>query len=162
LTLETNELSKTSSNPLSATRNSQSLSLTPHETRRIVLTLKSGSPALRARLNDDALKVDNEVVLLPEAKRPVRVALRVRDAAGRALVEKAVQSARNAWLTPTDPELVITDEAETGTESATGWLLRIIAEKDAASFLGPFVMDRAHPLTAGLSLGGVVWGCGKA
>src|SRR5262249_6011954 len=37
-----------------------------------------------------------------------------------------------------------------------------IHEKEAASYLGPFVIDRTHPLTEGLSLGGVVWGSGRS
>jgi hypothetical protein len=148
--------------PQSTIRNPQSIPLGPHETRRILLTLKAGAPALRARLSDDALHVDNEVILLPEANRTVRVDLRMRDAALRAPVEKAVQSLQNITLTSDKPELVITDASESNIDSADAWTLRIIAEKDAASFLGPFVVDRAHPLAEGLSLGGVVWGSGRS
>jgi hypothetical protein len=58
------------------------------------------------------------------------------------------------------PELVIAD-AGTEIENPEAWSLQIISEKDAASFLGPFVVDRAHPLSEGLSLGGAVWGSGR-
>jgi hypothetical protein len=40
-------------------------------------------------------------------------------------------------------------------------LLSIKKEKNAVAYSGPFVMDKAHPLTEGLSLRGVVWGAGK-
>lgn len=146
----------------SESANSQSISLGAGETKRVLLTLKLGAPALRARLSDDALAVDNEVTLLPESGKIVRVDLRVRDAALRALVEKAIGSSQNALLAADRPDLVITDESGANVESVEAWTLRIIGEKDAASFLGPFVIDRAHPLTEGLSLGGVVWGAGKA
>jgi hypothetical protein len=149
-------------NPQSAIRNPQSIQLGPGETRRILLTLKPGAPALRARLGDDALRVDNEVVLLPEPNKTVRVDLRLRDATLRALIERAVESSQNATLTADRPDLVITDESESKVENTDAWTLRIIAEKDAASFLGPFVVDRAHPLAEGLGLGGVVWGGGKS
>jgi hypothetical protein len=148
--------------PQSAIRNPQSVQLSQGETRRILLTLKPGAPALRARLSDDALRADNEVVLLPEASKNVRVDLRVRDATLRSLVEKAVRSSPNTLLSADRPGLVITDESEPNVEDAEAWTLRIIAEKDAASFLGPFVVDRAHPLAEGLSLGGVVWGSGRS
>lgn len=155
-----------SENPQSASqtlgRNPQSIALGAGELKRILLTLKPGAPALRARLSDDALAVDNEITLLPESNKIVRVDLRVRDAALRALVEKAVGSSQNALLAADRPDLVITDESGANVESAEAWTLRIISEKDAASFLGPFVIDRAHPLAEGLSLGGVVWGAGKA
>ncbi|HEY7183580.1 MAG TPA: BatA domain-containing protein [Blastocatellia bacterium] len=146
-------------------RDPQSIVLGAGETRRVLLTLKPGAPALRARLSDDALLVDNEVTLLAESSRNVRVDLRARDAVTRALFERAVASSPNASLSADKPDLVITDESDPKIEDAgasEAWTLQIIGEKDAASFLGPFVIDRSHPLSEGLSLGGVVWGAGKS
>jgi hypothetical protein len=146
-------------------RDPQSIVLGAGETRRVLLTLKPGATALRARLSDDALLVDNEVTLLAESSRNVRVDLRARDAVTRALFEKAVASSPNASLSADKPDLVITDESDPKIEGAgasEAWTLQIISEKDAASFLGPFVIDRSHPLSEGLSLGGVVWGAGKS
>src|SRR5262249_5313277 len=140
-------------NPQSASqhvvRNPQSISLGAGETRRVLLTLKPGAPALRAHLSDDALLVDNEVVLMPEPSRNVRVELRVRDASLRSLVEKAVGSSRNASINAVKPDLVITDEGDPKIEDAEAWTLQIVSEKEAASFLGPFVIDRSHPLSEG-------------
>jgi hypothetical protein len=155
-------------NHLSAIRNPQSVTLGAGETRRVLLTLNPGAPALLARLSDESLLMDNEVVLLAESSRKVRVDLRARDAVIRSLVEKAVASSPNASLSANKPELVITDDSDAKIESPESpdapdvWTLRIISESDAASFLGPFVVDRAHPLSDGLSLGGVVWGGGKS
>ena len=141
--------------------NSQSISLAAGETRRVVFTLKAGAPPLRARLGSDALDLDNVVVLMPESNRPVRVDLRVGNKDLRALLEKALQSAQNVLMTGDKPELVIGDETDAGGEVPDAWTLRIVVEKDASSFLGPFVIDRSHPLSEGLSLSGVVWGSGK-
>src|SRR5262245_15719478 len=94
-------------NPQSQSPNPQSIALGAGETRRILLTLKPGAPALRARLSDDALSVDNEVTLLAEPSRNIRVDLRVRDAAMRALVEKAVASSPNASLSAKDRKSVV-------------------------------------------------------
>jgi len=140
----------------------QSIELGPRETRRVTLQLKTGTLALRARLSEDALALDNEVILLPEPRKPVRVEMRVRNDALRALLEKAAQASQQVSFTASDPELVITDQADANAENASAWMLRLISEPNAASFLGPFVVDRAHPLTEGLSLGGVVWGGGKS
>src|SRR5262249_33263449 len=156
------ESENSQSNPKPVGRNPQSLSLGAGETRRILLTLKPGAPAIRARLSDDALYVDNEVVLMPESSRKVRVDLRVRDGVLRTLIEKAVNSSQNASLSAEKPDLAISDEDDPKEENVGAWTLRILKEKDAASFLGPFVIDRAHPLSEGLSLGGVVWGAGKS
>jgi hypothetical protein len=143
-------------------RNPESIALGAGETRRVLLTLKPGAPALQARLSDDALLLDNEVTLLAESSRKVRVDLRARNAAVRAIVEKAVASSPNASLSANKPDLVITDESDAKIEDPEAWTLQIISENDAASFLGPFVIDRSHPLSEGLSLGGVVWGAGKS
>src|SRR6266511_1789060 len=122
-------------NPQSQSPNPQSIALGAGETRRILLTLKPGAPALRARLSDAAM---------------------------RALVEKAVASSPNASLSANKPELVITDDGDAKIEDAEAWTLRIISESEAASFLRPFGIDRSHPLSEVLSLGGVVWGGGKS
>ena len=42
------------------------------------------------------------------------------------------------------------------------WIVQLISEKDATAYSGPFVLDRAHPLTEGLSLRGAIWGAGKS
>src|SRR4030095_16357937 len=115
-----------SDNPQSQTPKSQSITLGAGETRRVLLTLKPGAPALRARLSDDALLVDNEVTLTPEPSRNVRVDLRVRDAGMRALVEKAVNSSPNAVLSANKPGLVITDENDAKIEDAEAWMLQIV------------------------------------
>jgi hypothetical protein len=145
----------------SAIRNPQSIALGAGATQRITLTLAQAVP-LRARLSDDALDVDNEVILLPEAHKPVRVELRISEASLRALIEKTLQALSQVVLTAERPALLITDEPVTNAASNDTWTLQLIADKDAVSLLGPFVVDRAHPLTEGLSLSGVVWGSGRA
>jgi hypothetical protein len=107
------------------------------------------------------LSIDDQVILAPGEHKTVRVDLRIGDNGLRQLVDKALQSTLNANTTSVDPELVITDESEPRAEKSS-WILRIISEKDAASYLGPFVVDRAHRMSEGLSLGGVVWGSGKS
>lgn len=151
-----------SETPQSALRNPQSLSLAANESRRITLTLKHSSAALKAKLGDDALPVDNEVLLMPEASKIVRVDVRLTDPKLRELLERAIESSTQARLTSERPELIITDKAEALTAEPEAWTLHLINEAGANSYLGPFVVDRAHPLTEGLSLGGVVWGAASA
>jgi hypothetical protein len=164
LTIESNGQSEIN-NQQSATRDTQrgvqSISLGPNETRRLVFALPVGAPPLIARLSDDALNVDNEIVLAPEGKKLVRTHLQVQDQTLRRLVEQALQSSQSVLLTTDKPDLLVTDGEELGSDRADAWTLKIISEKDAASYLGPFVIDRSHPLSEGLSLGGVVWGSGK-
>lgn len=140
----------------------QSLTLAANESRRITLTIKNSAGKLRAWLGEDGLSVDNQVVLLPESSKLVRVDLRLGDAGLKELVEKAVGSFSQIQRSSEHPELIITDSADVKVAEAESWTLQLLNEKDASSYLGPFVVDKAHPLTEGLSLGGVVWAAGKS
>lgn len=139
----------------------QELVLGPNETRRFFFQAKNAS-LIRARLGNDALEIDNEVVLLPPAKKPVGVAVRVQDEALRGMVEKALQASQVAVFNAGPPSLMITDQPNFNGEGTAAWCLHISSEKNAQSYLGPFVMDHSHPLTEGLEMGGVVWGAGPS
>jgi Aerotolerance regulator N-terminal len=136
------------------------VALEPRQSKRIILSLKPDAPALRASLDAGELAIDKTVVLLPTASRPVRVANRVGEKDLRQALTKAIKSVRNATLTDTRPEVIFTDAAE-DVEASDAWVVRMLVEKDADAYSGPFVMDRTHPLTDGLSLRGVIWGAGK-
>ena len=140
----------------------QSLTLAGNESRRITLTIKHSAGKLRAWLGEDGLSVDNQVVLLPESSKLVRVDLRLGNAGLKELVEKTVGSLSQIQRNSERPELIITDSADVKVDDAESWTLQLLNEKDASSYLGPFVVDKAHTLTEGLSLGGVVWAAGKS
>ncbi len=136
------------------------LEIGPRMTRRIFLNLPPETPALRARISNDILEIDNEVVLLPQRRKPVRVDIRIQDPQLRSLIESALASTDRALSVDVDPELVFVDEAAVVDDSAEAWYIHVISEPEASAYLGPFVVDLTHPLTEGLSLGGVVWGAG--
>jgi hypothetical protein len=135
--------------------------LGPHETHRVILQLPAGTPALRARLGPDALDYDNRVTLLPTRPRPVRVGVRVADDTLRRPLEKALKAIREAQIVDSRPDVVFLDGQE-DEGAGEAWRVHLIEERDGAAYTGPFVLDRAHPLTEGLSLQGIVWGAGKS
>jgi hypothetical protein len=139
-----------------------SIEIAPNGIHRILLRIKPSVVQLRAHIDDDDLDIDNRVVLVPEPRRHVRVDLRFQSDELKRLVEKAVSATGSIDLTSTDPELVFTDQVEDEAGSPDAWVLRFVADGDAQSYLGPFVLDRTHPLAEGLALDGVVWGAGKA
>jgi hypothetical protein len=136
------------------------VALEPAQTSRIILQLKPDTSALRASLDSDALAIDNEVNLLPSTSRPVRVEVRVGARELREPLTRAIKAVRSATLTEARPEVIFTDGAEED-EGGDAWVVRLLAEKEAEAYSGPFVLDRTHPLTEGLSLRGVIWGAGK-
>jgi hypothetical protein len=133
--------------------------LSPGETYRVILKLPEDAPALRARLGTDALEYDNQVTLLPARFRPVRSRVRIADEKLRPLVDKALRASREALLVADRPDVVFTDDDG---DDGDAWAVHLISGKDGAAYTGPFVLDRNHPLTEGLSLQGIVWGAGKS
>ncbi len=137
------------------------LRLPPRETRRIALTLSEQTPLLRARIDEDDLAIDNRVSLLPSAIRPVRTMVRIKDEPLRQLIDKTLKATRQADRVESQPDMMFLDGAEAPKEASDAWLVRLLAERNAVPYTGPFVLDRNHPLTEGLSLQDVVWGAGK-
>ena len=136
------------------------LEIGPRATHRIFLNLPPKTPLLRARISDDALAIDNEVILLSQRRKPLRVDIRIQDLRIRSLIENALASTDRALSTKAVPELVFLDDTAAADDSTEAWYMRIITEPEASAYLGPFVIDLTHPLTEGLSLSGVVWGAG--
>ena len=132
----------------------------PMETHRIFLNLPPKTPALRARISEDSLSIDNTVVLLPQIRKPVHVDIRIQDQRLRFLVEDALEATERSVPTTTQPELIFLDQAALTDDANEAWIMRLVVEPEASAYLGPFVVNRAHPLTEGLSFNGVVWGAG--
>lgn len=141
----------------------QRLELAAGRTRRLWFDLPPGTGPVRASLPDDALTVDNQVVLLPARAREVGVALQLNDQTMRDVWERALAASGLARLDGGPADLVVTDGAvrpEAGPRPAQ-WVVQVDGGGEAAAFTGPFVIDRSHRLTSGLSLAGVVWGAGR-
>jgi len=131
------------------------------EKATLFFEVPAASKIVYARLGNDALELDNEVTLLPDAGRPVRVALRLENPALREAVQRALEASGRARLTAAGAELLVTDRPPTPDRTPETWSLRFIVDKEAEAFVGPFVLDGSHPLCEGLDLSGVVWAAAK-
>jgi hypothetical protein len=138
------------------------LHLPPRQTQRVLLTLPEKAAALYAHIDNDALAIDNHVSLLPLPRRPVRTKVRLKDQTLRTLVEKALRVTHQAERVEDQPDIIFTDGLERPADAGAAWIVHLLAERDAVPYAGPFVLDRNHPLTEGLSLHDVIWGAGKA
>jgi hypothetical protein len=131
------------------------LPLGSRETRRFVFNLPATAPELRVSLADDALDVDNTVRLLPPVRKRIRVQVRLADEKLNALVNHTLDATGLRAALSEDPELVVYEtDAAAGTNA---WSLHLTGRSGTNAFVGPFVLDGSHPLTAGLALEGVVW-----
>lgn len=123
--------------------------------------LPRGEEARVMLRGDDALDVDDRVILLPEHSRGVRVGLEIGDAELRQSIRDVLAASERAIFASDRAELVITDRG-VGEGAPAAWQLRLITGEPAKPYLGPFVLDRGHPLTKGLDLEGAIWGAGQA
>lgn len=123
--------------------------------KRVFLDLPAQSPPLRARLQPDALALDNQVLLLPATAKPLRVRVELSEEELREAVEGALEATGETLQVGERPELVISDQAEATDQDA--WRLEVLAGEKPAAYAGPFVVDRGHALTEGLSLANVIW-----
>jgi hypothetical protein len=123
--------------------------------RQIVLNLPAGAPPLRAKLDGDALAIDNEVLLLSASAKPLRVSVDLADAGLRHAVVRALDATGQTVEVSERTELIISDK--TSPIDGPAWRWDVLGGKDAPAYTGPFVIDRNHALTQGLSLQNVIW-----
>lgn len=123
--------------------------------KQFFLSLPSQSPPLRATLNDDALAVDNQAMLLPSGTKPLRVLVDLADGSLRRAVLRAFEATGQTVQVSQRPELVVSDKP--GPLENEAWRLEILGGKDAVAYAGPFVVDHNHALAQGLSLQNAIW-----
>jgi Ca-activated chloride channel homolog len=130
----------------------------------LTLPLPAGVPAVRATLSDDALAFDNSVVLVEPRPRVVGVANQLADGRGRVALDRAIDALPE--VTRSSPaHLSFTDgDADAAAATPGAWTVRFGAPgvegatpASGADYIGPFVIEKRHPLLQGVTLGGVVW-----
>jgi hypothetical protein len=135
------------------------LSLSPGEMRRLHFKLPDGTAGISAEIDDDALALDNRVWLLPDEARTVSVRVRMGNTELASRLARAMDATRRVDRGHTPAELIITDLG--AVRGGDAWTVRFISDNAPVAYRGPFIIDRAHPLTRGLDLAGVVWGGSK-
>lgn len=130
----------------------------------LVVPLPPGLPAVRVTLSDDALAADNEVILVEPRPQVVGVENRLAQERGREALGRAI-AALSGVTTTTAGHLVFADAREIDVPTRPG-VWRVLfgeppaalgAAGDAADYIGPFVLEKRHPLLQGITLGGIVW-----
>ncbi len=132
------------------------LELGPRDRQRLVFNIPASVPLLRAELEHDALAEDNLVQLLSPLRKRVRVRVALTNSVLAELVERTLDATGLRAAVSENPELVIHQLPVEQSGSGT-WTLQVVQPTDPTVYIGPFVVDAAHPLAQGLSLHGVVW-----
>ncbi len=136
------------------------LQLDKQETQRLVIQFPASTPAVVAQLDDGVLPADSRVILLPNQQRSIRVDLRLRDGRIREPVVKALNATQLVQYVDSAADLILTDREEEK-QIGSAWVMYFRNEPDVTAFQGPFVLNRTHPLLAGISLKSAIWGASK-
>jgi hypothetical protein len=94
----------------------------------------------------------------------VRVATALQSQPLGKMINPALAAAQGTLRSPAaEADLLITDAiGPIAAGPRDRWIVRLAADDPAVSYIGPFVIDRAHPLTEGVELAGVIWSAGEA
>jgi hypothetical protein len=113
------------------------LNLAAGAVRQVILDLPSAAPPLRATLGSatlkhDALDIDNHVVLLPAAARPLRVFVDVAETKLRQAVTRALAATDQTLEVADRPDLVVSDHSVImvdGDGPGDAWRLEILPRR---------------------------------
>ena len=148
---------------------SQQLTVSGSGEQPLVIPVPAGLGRLNVSLEcaDDGLAVDNTVQLIEPQPRLVRLAVTLAaDSRELRLVQKALSALPEMTLAdPADADLIIGDASQLPPSRRGLWWLGIgpldtseEARKQSVDLIGPYLLERQHPLLEGITLGGVVWG----
>jgi hypothetical protein len=135
----------------------------PAGTSSITIPLPAGVPPVRAALSTDALASDDAVVLVEPRPQIVGVENHLKDPRGHAALDKALGAV--AGTARGGPgHLAFVDGATAEPPLPGVWRARfgrppppVATGGDPLDVVGPFVLEKRHPLLQGVTLGGIVW-----
>ena len=149
--------------------------LAAFETHRLRTTIPPEIEAIEVRLADDALNIDNRMTIFPPSRKPVRVQIGTLPGDLAQKIRRAVETSGLAVLVSETPDIIFgtVAQSDSASDAATEpasrdtlrrrsqvWSVRFAETADQSQvkpFIGPFVIDKSHPLSVGLSLDGIIW-----
>jgi len=74
------------------------------------------------------------------------------------LIREALDSTGLEWAEADDADVLITDSKPAAELPDRTWIFRIFEGDLKGAYIGPYIMDKEHPLLRGASLEGAIWG----
>lgn len=125
-----------------------------------------GTILLSLQKPTDGSRFDNQIQLVEPKLRPVKIAVELPSGSTQQELQRVLKSVPDVTLVATSAAELLVGSAGVLPESRPSlWWLGIgpmsLAEADrnaAKDLVGPFLIDKRHPLTDSVSLDGIVWG----
>ncbi len=126
-----------------------------------------GVLSVTIRADGDGLDVDNTVTLVEPKVRLLTVAVALpEDSTALRLTRRVLQAASDVQLgSSTDADLIIGSASSLPSLTTDQWWFGIgplndsaVIRNQAKDLIGPYLIEKQHPLMDGIVLGGVVWG----
>jgi hypothetical protein len=148
------------------TIDTRELTLEPGERKHLEFTLPPGTPSIAAKLEPDAFTADDELWLAPVVPRVVKLATTLSPETAHALGLGSKELV-DRWCSLV-PDAVAAEPAQAHvvvgaqpSDGASAWSL-VLADANSTSserrdLIGPFLVEKCHPLLRGVTLDGVVW-----
>jgi hypothetical protein len=134
----------------------------PGHPARLSLDVPATDLPLRVRLGGDALALDDEALLLPDPLRRVPYAVDMPPATAAALgLDRLPRAAPAAVSADLAVASLVFATAEGEPPAGTTRVVIAPSDPERDAWVGPFLVDRGHPLVDGTTLEGVVWSAGR-
>ncbi len=145
----------------------------PDARESLAFDLADGAAGVEVRIDADALVIDDSAYLAPRPPRVVGVACDLDDETRATLGLDGTGGARLArWLALVDEAVVAPDPANahvllsrSASASASTWSFVLRTGRfdgERKDYIGPFLVERRHPLLEGTTLEGLVWSADPA
>lgn len=148
------------------------LTIEPGARASLEFALAADAGPVEVRIDRDALAIDDSAFLAPRPPRVVGVACDLEDEARAALGIDGVDAPLARWLALVDEAVVAPDpttahvllsRAVGGGRATWSVVLRTTpAGGERKDYVGPFLVERRHPLLEGATLEGLVWSADPA
>ena len=139
----------------------RAVTLDPGRPQRLTLSVPKSDLPLRVSLTPDALTIDDEAVLLPEHVRLLSYAVDESLAKAPLGIDRLATTMPGVVRRPAGEASLVFSSVEGETRPGTTRVVVAAPAGERDDWLGPFLLDRAHALTEGLTLDGVVWSAGR-
>jgi len=141
----------------------QRITLRPGRTLHVSLRDQAPRSPVVIRLANDALLIDNGLRLLPEPHRGVAVATLLGEQTNALLELEQLLRALPQVQRVSDPARAHLTFAPAPGKVGLGRTEVVLAAagEETDAWVGPFLIERRHPLLSGLTLQGVVWTAGR-